>query len=66
MTDLTELLDRASDADETPTAISDDLARAHAALRRQRRRRGLTAVGAACAIGVLAGVGGPALVDGGT
>jgi hypothetical protein len=63
MTDLTDLLDRASDLGETPMPISDDLARAHAALRRRRRHRGLAAVGAACAVGVLAGVTGPAVLD---
>jgi len=67
MTDLTDLLDRASDLDghrEPALPIADDLARARAALRRRRRRHGLVAVGSACVIGVLAGVGGPALVDG--
>lgn len=58
MTDLTELLDRASGAASTPIPISDDLARAHAALRRHRRQRRLVAVGAVCVAaigGVLAG-----------
>jgi len=63
MTDLTDLLDRASDLGETPTPIADDLARARAALRRQRRRQGLVTVGSLCAVGVLAGVAGPALLD---
>jgi hypothetical protein len=63
MTDLTDLLDRASDLGETPMPIDDDLARGHAALRRQRRRRGLVAVGSACAVGVLAGLAGPAILD---
>ena len=39
MTDLTDLLDRASDLGETPTPIADDLARARTALRSRRRRR---------------------------
>ncbi len=63
MTDLTELLDRASDVAETPMPVTDDLARARAALRRQRRRRSLVAAGSVCAVAVLAGTVGPALVD---
>jgi len=63
MTDLTELLDRASALEATPMPITDDLARAHAALRRQRRRRGLVAVGSVAVVGVLAGLAGPPLLD---
>ncbi len=55
MTDLTELLDRASDVAETPMPVTDDLARARAALHRQRRRRSLVAAGSVCALAVLAG-----------
>jgi len=64
MTDLTDLLDRASALGETPMPIADDLARARAALRRRRRRTALVAVGSACVVGVLAGTLGPALLDG--
>jgi len=63
MTDLTDLLDRASDLGEMPMPLSDDLARARAALRGRRRRHGLVAVGSLCAVGVLAGVAGPAVLD---
>jgi len=63
MTDLTELLDRASDVPGTPMPVTDDLARAHEALRRQRRRRSLVAAGSVCVVAVLAGTVGPALVD---
>ncbi len=63
MTDLTDLLDRASDLGETPLPIADDLARAHAAVRRRRRRHGLVAVGSLCAVGVLAVVAGPSVLD---
>jgi hypothetical protein len=63
MTDLTELLDRASVLEATPMPITDDLARAHAALHRQRRRRGLVTVGSLAVVGVLAGVAGPPLLD---
>jgi hypothetical protein len=63
MTDLTELLDRASGIGGTPMPIADDLTRAHAALRRQRRRRGMAAAGTLCAVGVLAGVAGTAALD---
>ena len=63
MTDLTELLDRASDVPGTPTPVNDDLARAHTALRSRRRRRSLVAAGSVCAVAVLAGTVGPTLVD---
>jgi hypothetical protein len=64
MTDLTELLDRASDLGEAPLPIADDLARARAALRSRRRKQGLVTVGSLCVVGVLAAAVGPALVDG--
>ncbi len=54
MTDLTDLLDRASDLGETPVPIADDLARARAALRSRRRKQGLVTVGSLCVVGVLA------------
>jgi hypothetical protein len=63
MTDLTDLLDRASEPGHPETPIADDLARAHTAWRRRRRTRGLVAVGSVFAIGALAGVAGPALID---
>jgi hypothetical protein len=63
MTDLTELLDRASDLGEMPMPVADDLGRAHAALRRQRRRRGLVGVGSVCAAGVLIGALAPTVLD---
>jgi hypothetical protein len=63
MTDLTDLLDRASDLGETPMPIADDLSRARAALRSRRRKQSLVTVGSLCAVGVLAGVVGPAVLD---
>jgi hypothetical protein len=62
MTDLTELLDRASDVGETPMPLTDDLARAHAALRRRRVRRGLATAGTVGAV-VLIGIAGQAAFD---
>lgn len=62
MTDLTELLDRASDVSGTPTPITDDLARAHAALRRRRVRRGLATAGTVGAV-VLVGIAGQTAFD---
>jgi hypothetical protein len=62
MTDLTNLLDRASELDDTPMPIGDDLARARAALRRQRRARGL--VGSVAALALIAtGVASTSLLD---
>ena len=43
--------------------IADDLARAHSAVRRRRRRHGLVAVGSLCVVGVLAGVAGSNVFD---
>lgn len=63
MTDLTDLLDRASDLGETPMPVADDLTRARAALRSRRRRQGLVTVGSLCALGIIAGLGGPAVLD---
>lgn len=63
MTDLTDLLDRASDRETTPTPIHADLARAHKALSRRRRSRGIVAVGSVAAFGVLGGLAVPALLD---
>jgi len=63
MTDLTDLLDRASDLGETSMPISDDLARARAALRSRRRKQGLATVGSLCALGVIAGFGAQAVLD---
>jgi len=53
MTELTDLLNRASEPDHTPTSIDDDLARARAALRR-RRTRGAIRIGSIAAVGVIA------------
>lgn len=63
MTDLTDLLDRASDTETTPIPVSADLARAHRALSRRRRNRGLLTAGALCTIGALAGAVAPAVLD---
>jgi hypothetical protein len=63
MTDLTDLLDRASDLGEPPMPVADDLSRGRAALRRRRRRNGLVAVGSMCALGIIAGFGAPAVLD---
>jgi hypothetical protein len=62
MTDLTELLDRASDLDHTPMPVDDDLTRARAALRRQRRTRGLVGSVGVIAL-VAAGVAGTTVLD---
>ncbi len=65
MTELTHLLDRASELDHAPTPVGDDLARARAALRRHRRSRGAIAVGSVAAIALLsAGVAGTTWLDG--
>lgn len=53
MTELTDLLRRASEPDPTPTPVGDDLARARAALRR-RRARGAVRIGSIAAVGVIA------------
>ncbi len=63
MTDLTELLDRASDTAGTPIPINDDLARAHAALRRHRRQRGLVTVGSVCVLAIAGAAAGQAVFD---
>jgi hypothetical protein len=63
MTDLTDLLDRASDRGEPPLPVADDLTRGRVALRRRRRRNGLVAVGSLCALGIIAGFGAPAVLD---
>jgi hypothetical protein len=63
MTDLTDLLDRASDLESAPMPISADLARAHAALSRRRRNRGLLTVGSLCTVGVLVGATAPMVLD---
>jgi hypothetical protein len=63
MTDLTDLLDRASYLGEPPLPVADDLTRGRAALRRRRRRNGLVAVGSLCALGIIAGLGATAVLD---
>jgi hypothetical protein len=53
MTELTDLLNRASERDTTSTPVSDDRARARAALRR-RRARGAVRLGSLAAVAVIA------------
>ena len=57
MTELTDLLDRATGAvdavDASPTSVADDLARGRAALHRRRRNRGRIAAGSLAALGIL-------------
>jgi len=53
MTELTELLNRASELDGESTSFDDDLARGRAALRR-RRARGAIRIGSVAAVGVIA------------
>jgi hypothetical protein len=53
MTELNNLLDRASELDHPPTSVDDDLARGRAALRR-RRARGAIRIGSIAAVGVIA------------
>ena len=53
MTELTDLLHRASESDHTPASVDGDLARARAALRRRRARRSIR-VGSIAAVGVIA------------
>jgi hypothetical protein len=52
MTELTDLLHRASELDETSLPVSDDLARARAALRRRRAR--VVRIGSIAATAVIA------------
>ena len=63
MTDLTDLLDRASDLGDRHRRLADDLTRGRAALHRRRRRNGLVALGSMCALGIIAGFGAPAVLD---
>jgi hypothetical protein len=62
MTELNDLLDRASELDHPPTPVSDDLARARAAL---RHRRGRTIrIGSLAAVAVIAvGVVGSSAIE---
>ncbi len=53
MTELKDLLNRASDSDTTSTSVRDDLARARAALRR-RRARGAIRIGSITAVAAIA------------
>lgn len=53
MTELTDLLRRASESDHTPTSVDGDLSRARAALRRRRARRSIR-VGSIAAVAVIA------------
>ena len=53
MTELTDLLHRASELDHTPTSVEADLSRGRAALRR-RRARGAIRIGSIAAVGVIA------------
>ena len=57
MTDLTDLLDRASDLRRDADADRRRPRPGAAALRRRRRRQGLVTVGSLCALGVIAGGG---------
>lgn len=61
MTELHELLRRASESDATPVPVRDDLARARAALRRYRMRRVATASLAVFVIGVGGAAVGPSI-----
>jgi hypothetical protein len=63
MTDLHDLLRRASEVDAQPVPVTDDLARAHSALRRRRTwRAGAASLAVVAVVG--AGVGLSSLVDG--
>ena len=64
MTDLTDLLDRAGDPDDSTVDAHADLVRARAAWHRRRRIRSLAAAGSLVAVGVLTvGVVGSGVLD---
>ena len=63
MTELTDLLNRASDHDSTSTPVTDDLARGRTALRR-RRARGAVRFGSIAAVAAIAaGIVGSSALD---